>query len=501
MLSCGSSIIVVYIVFFLYKTGESMLDATTLPYLVRAVCYKIFKDNENSTMCMNLDKNHELEDIIQKQSGNYLIYHRLLQNIPAIAVSLFCGSYSDRYGRKIPTVLPNLGTIFAVVLYFASNLVPEYRIGIFLSGSALQGLFGNRSVITMAVYGLVFDLSKEKNRTRNLGRLLAMNFFGLTLGALFSGVFQDVLDINSAFASILVLHGTAILLTIVLVPGTKEKKDSMAKNNKEGAEEASYALCDLFRPSNVKETIAVMFKSRSENKRIILIILFIMSVVNQTCRAGEVDVKFLFVTRSPLSWPKSWYGYLLSSDYATMGFGLLLIMPLLCNKLELSDVTIMMLAIGSQIARLIFMGVSDELWTIVVSVVVGVLTGVVSSALRSMIGKAVHVEEAGKIFSLVSCGETLSKFLGPLVFVNIYNATADIFPGISFLVEVSIFVIMLVVLGAMFKQLRALHNLLTNITVHVVSKSDQRQSITNDKQDIPPQSNFPSQEDKKELYI
>lgn len=454
MFSCGFSFIVVDIVFFLYKTGESMLDATTRPYLIRAVCYEMFKDESarNETTCMNLDQYPILEDYIQSLSGDYLIYYRLLLNIPAIALSLFCGSYSDRYGRKIPILLPSLGSVFAVMLYIASNMVPEHRIALILGGSALQGFFGKSSVITMAVNSFVFDLSEAGDRTRNLGKLLAMNFFGLFMGSLLSGIFQDVLDLNAALVSVVVLHGASILFTIFLVDETVERNEIEDDMN------SSCELCEVFKPSNIKETLAVMFKPRSGNNRAIILMLFMFSLVNQTCKVGEMDINLLFVTRSPLSWSKSWYGYLLSLDYAVMGLCLFIFLPLFSNKFMLSDVTIMMLGIGCKFVRLIWAGFCDQSWMVFVSVAIGAMAGMITSALRSLISKAVHVDEAGKMFSLLSCGETSSKFLGTLIFVNLYSATAHIFPGIAFIVEALVYLILLGILVLMFKQLRDLQS-------------------------------------------
>ncbi|XP_022337700.2 lysosomal proton-coupled steroid conjugate and bile acid symporter SLC46A3-like [Crassostrea virginica] len=453
MFSCGFGFVVVDLIFFLYKTGESMLDATTRPYLVRAVCYEIFKDEEghNVSTCLNLDNYPVLEDYVQSQSGNYLIYYRLLLNIPAIALSLFCGSYSDRYGRKIPIMLPSLGSVFAVLLYIASNLVPEHRIALILSGSAIQGFFGKSSVITMAVNSFVFDLSDPGDRTRNLGKLLAMNFFGLFMGSLFSGVFQDVLDLNAAFVSVVVLHGASIMFTIVLVNETIDRKEVDEEGQGYPCE-----LCEVFRPSNIKDTLVVLFKPRSGNLRAIILTLFTISLVNQTCKVGEMDINLLFVTRSPLNWSKSWYGYLLSLDYAVMGLCLFIFLPLFSNKFMLSDVTIMILGIGCKFVRLIWAGFCDESWMVFVSVAIGAMAGMITSALRSLVSKAVHADEAGKMFSLLACGETCSKFLGTVIFVNLYSVTAHIFPGIAFMVEAFVYLILLGILILMFKELRNL---------------------------------------------
>ncbi|XP_062610553.1 lysosomal proton-coupled steroid conjugate and bile acid symporter SLC46A3-like [Saccostrea cucullata] len=481
MLSSETSIIIVYLVFFLYKTGESMLDATTRPYLLRAACNEIFEDTNNKSICMNFNKNPEMQDMVQKKSGNYLIYYRLLLNLPAIVIALFSGSYSDRYGRKTLILFPSVGSMIAVFLYFASNMVPKYRILLILVGSAVQGLFGKSSLITTAVNSLVFDLSEEKNRTKNFGRLLAMNMFGLTTGALFSGVFQDVLDVKAAFGSVVVLHGTAILITAIFIGEVNEEKDK-SKNKDTEDRESACAVCEVIRPSSIKETFAVIYKSRSGKKRHIIVLLLVLSVIIQTCKVGEMDVKLMFVTRSPLSWPKSWYGYLLSLDYAVIGVCLLLLMPMFSNQFKFLDVTIMMLGIGSQIAHLTLVGVSDKSWMVFASVAVGAFKGMIISALRSIISKSVHADEVGKMFSLITCGETLSKFLGTLIFVNIYSTSAHIFPGIVFFVEAATFIIILVILIAMYRHLHGFNELTNDQVFH---GNDFKQSITKEEPNAP----------------
>lgn len=104
------------------------------------------------------------------------MYYRILLNVPAIVLSMFCGSYSDKYGRKPIILFPCFGSMLAVILYGTSNLVSAYRIPLIIGGAAMQGICGKSSMITMAINSLVFDLSDEKNRTRHFGLLLAMNF-------------------------------------------------------------------------------------------------------------------------------------------------------------------------------------------------------------------------------------------------------------------------------------------------------------------------------------
>lgn len=57
----------------------------------------------------------------------------------------------------------------------------------------------------------MFDSSDAKDRTCHFGLILAMNILGGTLRALLSGLFQDALDINAVFDSIMI-HPTSLQL-------------------------------------------------------------------------------------------------------------------------------------------------------------------------------------------------------------------------------------------------------------------------------------------------
>ena len=472
MFSCGKGIgVAINIVMFLYKAGEAMLDATTRPYLIRAVCYEILKTNnqENETECSSLEKHPALEDQVQKQSGYYLVYYRLLLNIPAILLSLFCGSYSDRHGRKLPILLPCFGGMVAVMMYLASNMLSEHRVQMILGGAAIQGMFGKSSLVNMAANSIVFDLSNSENRTRNFGKLLAMNFLGGTLGALMSGAFQDLLDINKTFVAIMILYIIAISLVFLLENEDEKKTDTLdPKTN---------SLCQVFQVGHIKETVAVITKSRSGNNRSKLISLIILSLIVSLCKDGEKDVKVMFLTRSPLSWSRSWFGYFLSAELAVIGLFTFLA-SLVSRKLNLSDVNIVIIGLISMFAKVFFLAFSTTSWMVFISLGMGAFIGMAPSTLRSLMSKTLNKDEAGKVFSILSCGETISKFLGSLIFVNIYGATAHIFRGIAYITEAFIILIMLGIVLVKYRQLQHLQSPLDNLTIVIDNKKniDQRET-------------------------
>ncbi|KAH3891835.1 solute carrier family 46 member 3-like [Dreissena polymorpha] len=431
------------VVFFLYKSGESMLDASTRPYIVNVVCKRDFPANK--TLCTDLDKYPEIEDQVQIEAGKYLIFYRVLVNFPAIFLGLFCGAWSDKYGRKIPMILPSLGSIFSILFYIISLSSTNNAVAFVFLGAFIQGSFGKSSLITMAVNSYATDITCEDDRTRKLGKLLAMNFFGLFVGALFSGIFQDISDLQTAFCAVIFVHASVVLIIITAMPETVS--NPVARDERLQTEKSE--CCATL--GYIRESMYVMTRERANRGRTVILILFLISLMNQTCKVGETDITLLFVTRRPLNWPKSWYGYLLSVDYAVMGICLIVVLPILSNVLLVPDAAIVIIGLVCKIIRLLWAGFIQESWMVYVSVVIGSFSGMITSSIRSLVSKAADENEHGKVFSLLASIETISKPLGTLIFVSMYGATAYFFPGFTYIIEAILYMVMTVIVVLNFR--------------------------------------------------
>ena len=108
-----------------------------------------------------------------------------------IHTGLFCGSWSDRIGRKIPIILPCFGCIISVILYMISMVVDSPSMPFVLIGATINGMFGKSAVITMAVHSYASDVSDKDTRTKKISRLVSMNFFGQFVGSLLVGFMLD----------------------------------------------------------------------------------------------------------------------------------------------------------------------------------------------------------------------------------------------------------------------------------------------------------------------
>lgn len=433
--SCArSSTCTLELVFFLYKVGESLLDATIRPYIIQATCMNVVPDS-NLTVCGDIGYYPAVEDLVQPAAAFYIMLHRITLYAPAIVLGLFFGAWSDKYGRKIPMVFPSMGSVIGVVFYIGSMMERQWNVLLIIAGGMFQGALGKSSVVTMAVHSYAADITEKEQRTKKMGKILSMNFFGLFAGSLLSGILADLVGMEVMFCVVSLFHATAILTIVFLLAETVQyKKDTPKK---------TFECSSFFNLANVKDSLMVVFRKREDGARSIVITIFLISILQITCKTGEMDTTVLFVQHRPLSWSKSGYGFLLSIDYAVMGVCLFFILPLLSNVLKISDTTIIIMAIFCKVARLLWAAFLNKTWMVYVSIGLGAMGGLMISALRSLLSKTVDEHEIGKTFSLLGCGETASKLLGTAIFTNIYGATAKIMPGMVYLIEAAVFFITL----------------------------------------------------------
>ncbi|ESO97502.1 hypothetical protein LOTGIDRAFT_152592 [Lottia gigantea] len=295
-------------------------------------------------------------------------------------------------------IVPSIGNVFAVLLYVASLRQNEWTIALILCGSAVQGIFGKSSVITMAVNSHLSDITEQEHRTGELSRLLAMNYFGLFVGSLLSGTIQEYIDIKTTLTVVCFLHAFSVLITVCCIQKSEQKEPDSGKSGT---------------PTGFKDSFAATKQITTK----IFIILVIMTTLNQTCEVGDQDVTVLFVRKYPLSWPTPWYGYLLSVEYTMVGVTLMVLTPLLTSYFNLADSTIIILGTYCKLIRALWAGFCYETWMVFTSVVIGAIGGMLVSAVRSLMSKHVDDSDVDRAFSVLSCAESASKALGSFIFI------------------------------------------------------------------------------------
>lgn len=420
-------------IFLIYSIGDALLDAVLRPNVPQIVCYSMYPNRIHS--CRHIEDNVDIEEIVQKEATTYMILHKIITNLPALVLGMFCGAWSDKYGRKLPMVMPSLGTTFAVLLYMAANMAYDGSIACFLVGSVIHGCFGKTAMVSMAVSSYVVDITVTERRTKRLGTIAAMQFLGMFIGSLVGGLLIDSTNILTSYCCVSFMNALVVLLTLVTLRETVNVGDKR-----------DLFPCKAFcKGKNVMDSVHVITKPREGSTKRFIISLFVVLFLHQTCRTGLTDVTLLFTEKSPLSWPTSWFGYLSALDNAAMGFILLVFLPILSNVLKFSDLSISIIGLACACIRFVIMAWSNETWMVWLAVVIGSFGGIINSPVRSLLSKMVQEDEVGKMFSLLGSGETAAKFLA-VVFTYLYGSTLDIFPGFAFLLAAGLYTVMIIII-------------------------------------------------------
>ena len=430
------------VIFFLFKIGEAMLDPVVRLYIYQCTCIDIYPTGDT---CYALPDYPEVEHEVQKRAAIYIMTYKVLVNLPAILLGLFCGAWSDKIGRKLPVMLPCVGTIFAVLCFMASMFTAIPFLLCILVGGAIRGCFGKSAIITMGLHSYITDISSKEDRTRRLGGLLAMNFFGFFAGSLLAGGILEISSFNMVFCTVVFINAACAFIALAFMrdslPLRTAEEDNKSKNP--------------FRIENVRDSLDFILRPRKNHVRLHLIVLFMTIFMNQAFKSGEADVLMLFVEKSPLNWRGPLYDYMLASDYACMGVGVLLVLPVMANVLRLDDMALILIGLSGRIMRLILLTFSGVTWMVFLGVFIGFPSGFIVSASKSTISKIVSEDEIGKAFSLLSCGETVSNMVGSVILTLIYQATFSIHPGLVFGIDSLFFALWFIVVLFLIKDMES----------------------------------------------
>lgn len=427
------------IILLVFRTSETMLEPSVVMYIYHGICRQMYPNDDS---CVDLSEYPDRQDEVQEVSAHYITWYRFLWNLPALGLTLFCGSWSDKVGRKLVLILPCLGTVVTTVIYLVSTIKRGYYLPMVLCGAVIRGTFGGTAVLLMAVQSYVSDITSINNRTWRFGVLLAMNYFGNVLGYVFMGIVLKMANFEDVFVTVCAMQSFCVFWALLFI--RDRLRIDEIKSETENSNDQS--LKNLFRVQHLRDSLEVVTKKRENGARRHLCMLLLGVIINQIGREVEGDILVLYVERRPLNWHREMFGYLAATDFSVMGLLVCAALPLLSYRFQVPDMYLVVLGICAKIIRLVLLSFSTQTWMVYLAILIGSLIAITVSAIKALVSKLVQNTETGKTFSIVSFSETLSSLFGSLVFSNLYAATASVFPGFSFLLTAFLYFILLVVM-------------------------------------------------------
>lgn len=411
----------------------------SLPVLTQFVYFKVSKFkgfpynvSETSEKGCNEDAGvnaslKELENEVQDLAAKIDMGNVLFLSIPSIFMVLLLGPWTDTGGRRPALLAPPVGSAIESLLILIIMYL-DWPVYVLFVGEAINGFSGFATIMTMAAFAYVADVTTEQRLAIRIAIVQFAVFLGGVVSQLTSGIWLKNLGFIPPYWFIFACHVTAVLWVIFLVPESKQKAEK---------KKMRFLSFDSFR------AIWSVYKKPRNGGRKNLILLLVSDGIINLGVMGISGVVALFVLRSPLCWGPATLGVFMAFRFFMQGFGGIVGIGLL--KRCMSEINVTRVGMVTQCASLVFFAFSDRTWMVFLVPVIGIFGGAVVPLYKGMMSQMVDPDERGAMFSSVSTVDTFCNFLGAFIFNPMYIRSVERgFPGLPFLVAAILIIIPMV---------------------------------------------------------
>lgn len=332
-----------------------------------------------------------------------------ITTILPLILSLFWGSYSDRYQIRKPfLLLPVCGEILSTMSCILSTIfLRQWNLTTFLASAYFTSTcLGGQTLLVVALFAYIADVSSVEERTLRIGVCqTAMLIAQISSNAL-SGILFQHIGYYGIFCTCFCIMVLSLLYGVFYV------KDNLKSKN----ENKKCILVDLFDATLILETIRVVLVKKIGNNRLFIILLMVIFFIYNGVLQGENSIFFLYLN-AVLGFDVVNFSYVVT--YSTLIFlkGLMLGTYLFTKVFKLTDYAIIIIVLINKIIANIVMAAAVNKIMIYIGVYIELFNNLSVIALRSLATKVVRQEDLGKAQSFFGIFETL----GGAVFVPIYT--------------------------------------------------------------------------------
>lgn len=258
-----------------------------------SVCENILSGNiENLT-----DINNDITILI----SNMHSWQQPVQSVMPLILVLFLGSFSDRHKWRKPfLIMPIFGEFFSVIgctlcVVFMRTWPLEAQ-GIFQT--VVPSFFGGQTMIVMAVYAYIADVSTLEMRTLRIGIVQIVLNVIYPLTQLFSANLFEWAGYYVVLFLAGALYVFGFLYGIFCIKEPREKNLIQTEN----------LFCDIFNPKHAAETLNLLLKKSPGNNRQYIWLVFLTLFIYSAVVVGETSV-FFFYLQGQFQWTIVEYSY------------------------------------------------------------------------------------------------------------------------------------------------------------------------------------------------
>ncbi|XP_068214719.1 lysosomal proton-coupled steroid conjugate and bile acid symporter SLC46A3-like [Palaemon carinicauda] len=403
-----------------------------------------FKYRQTSEACQNLTSLPlNVTAGVQKAATTVMMLQEVVANIPAVLYVLVLGTWSDKYGRKLPMLLPFVGSFFASLVYMANAYIWWLPAELIIVAGIPQGLSGGLITLLMATYAYISDVSDHRSRTLRMAFLDFVMFIGTPLGLYLSNVIFNRFGYKGVFT----ISSSAFLLGLIYIllriedsrgPSVEPSPDPHQRPSVR-----NQMVKDLFDLSKIKGSLAIATRKREGHVRARIFSLMVAMCLLLFILGGH-QLKYLY-TKARFKWTYEQFVNLSIFDIVFGSVGTSLVLPVLSYQLRMPDTTIGLIGCISKMIGLVLIAVSPAPWFLYLAATLSFLAGLPLIVTRAVISKLVPPEEVGAIFSLLASWEALVPLFSAPVYTFVYNSTVEAFPGTIYFVSASVTAVSLLI--------------------------------------------------------
>ncbi|XP_041373124.1 proton-coupled folate transporter-like [Gigantopelta aegis] len=389
---------------------------------------------ENSTA-------EKIETEIQTEASTVLMFLIFASSFPAILPTLYFGTLTAKYGRKLAIRCSLIGFLIKNLVHVAVYYW-KFSLYYLVLGNAIEGLLGAYGGAMVAIFGMVADVTPENHarsfRMTTVGAVLSLS---ASLGNGVSGVLIEGVGYVVIGIILTVVGVINVLYVECCLPETFTASSSAAA--------ASTTQRVPFIES-VKRSFTFYFRDTLDKRRSKMILCFLSFFLLVGFFLVNLTTLTLYLLNKPFCWTKI-HITVFGALWQLVSWSVILVFTRTLRH-AVADVGMMLIACVSGLASQVMMAFASVDGLVYGAAAVGVLSQLYAPMARAIMSKMVTPLEQGPLFAGLAVMEVVCIATLSTLATVIYRQTVAIFPGTVFLVVAAvIFVVIILVTILAFK--------------------------------------------------
>ncbi|KAG8173136.1 hypothetical protein JTE90_024818, partial [Oedothorax gibbosus] len=403
---------------FFCLMGNTIRGVSFQSLLMDRACRVKYTDD----VCDNIEayKDEQAQSTIY--GNNLYTGWTLMGSLPSLVVAIFIGPWADKYSRKYPILIAVSGMFLEGLASAMLTLFPHVTPWLFVVAALFSGITGGLMVTMSSCLSYLSDITEPRSRPSRFARLEFCSILAMILGGFLGGQLFRLYGYLPVMMLSPISFAIAIAYAAIVIKDTKPKIE---------AGKRCEVIKDLFSLDNIKQSYQTFTKERPGNMRLQMWLLVWVSCAQSLAEMGLLAVGFPFV-RIMYQWGVTAFSNANIVLTISKALCTVVLVPIFSTKLMLHEAAIGLIGVLAALCQFILMSVAFYEYIFYLACIGGALANTVGIGIKSRISKLVHKDELGRTFSFLGMVEALTPLFGTVLFLQIYNASVNFFPGLPF---------------------------------------------------------------------